>query len=170
VIGKVHGRNSVLGGAKVSCSDEETITLFDGTFEFSSIRSGTGLVTASMKGYQSQTQKIEITEGSTACLNFQLQESIGTAKIFGNVYDYETKRPVSCRGTVILILPVANLYVHTESDGYFEFTRLPEDKYEILVSIAGYEMAKDVVSVGEGEQVKRDFLCRSVRTEQPPWG
>lgn len=170
LVGYVHGKNGPLGGAKIICNGKETITLFDGSFTLGDITPGTCVVAVSLKGFNSQTRRIEVSEVTTTYLNFQLQESEGTAKIFGFVYDCQTKRPVSSDGTIILILPVSNLYMHIDKDGYFEFSRLAGDKYEILVSIPGYEQAKAVISIEDGEQLRCDFHCKPIRIETPPWG
>lgn len=170
LVGYVRSRNGPLGGAKVICNGEETITLFDGSYEFSNLKPKMYEVTANLRGFQSQTRKIEIHGGSTVHLDFQLQESVGTARIFGYVYDYETKRPAFSNGSMILILPVANLYAHIDKNGYFEFTCLSAGEYEIIVSIAGYEEVKTVVSVEEGKQVRKDFYCKPMKIEEPPWG
>ena len=58
-------------------------------------------------------------------MDFCLSKSIGTAKIQGHVYDSESKEDVENRGSIILILPVANRYKHIDRNGHYMFDNLP---------------------------------------------
>ncbi|MCP8309031.1 MAG: carboxypeptidase regulatory-like domain-containing protein [archaeon] len=171
IVGCVYNQQgSVLGGAKVICKGKGTITLFDGTYRFENLSPGTYDITVSLKGFQSQSRTIVIREGETVTLDFYLSEAKGTARICGNVYDAETKKPVTSGGTIILILPIANRYAHLNKNGYYEFTNLVADTYDIWTSISGYEDMKAFITVAEGEAKIQDFYCKPILFTEPPWG
>ncbi|MCP8316687.1 MAG: carboxypeptidase regulatory-like domain-containing protein [archaeon] len=171
IIGHVYSeKGSQLGSAKVTCNEKKTITLFDGSYEFKNIEPGTYTITASLKGFKSQNKVITIQKDDIMTLDFQLSEAIGTAKIYGTVYDAGTKRPVTSGGTIILILPIVNRYALLDKNGYYEFNNLAEDSYDLWASIPGYEDVKATITVAEGEKKVQDFYCKPILNIEPPWG
>lgn len=172
-IGDIQGsvlseRGSLLGSAEVACNGKKTITLFDGTFGFREIEAGTYTITASLKGFKSRSRRVTIEKDSKATVDFHLPEVHGTSKISGEVYDAETKKPLTC-GTVILILPLANRYVQI-NNGFYEFDALVEDSYDLVTSIEGYENGKATIAVKDNEKKICDFLCKPVLVVEPSWG
>jgi len=160
----------MLGGAKVICNDKSAVTLCDGSFRFENLAPATYTITASLRGFQSQSKTVSIKENETITLDFSLNEAVGTANIRGCVYDAETGKPIAPGGTVILILPSANKYASTNKDGCYEFTNLVADTYEVWVTIEGYQEVKATIAVKEGETKIHDFYCKIKRIEVPPWG
>lgn len=160
----------MLGGAKVICNGNSTVALFDGSFRFENLAPGTYTITASLRGFQSQSKTVFIKEDETITLDFSLNEAVGTAKIRGCVYDAETGKPIASGGTVVLILPFANKYVSINKDGCYEFTNLIADTYDVWVTIGGYEEVKATIAMKEDETKIRDFYCKVKRIEEPPWG
>ena len=163
-------KGNALGGVKVVCDGNDTLTLFDGTYRFESLNPGIYTITVSIKGFQSQNKLITIQEDEIMTLDFYLTKALGTAKICGHVYDAETKKPIISGGTIILIQPVSNRYTHINKNGYYEFTDLAKDIYDICVSISGYVDIKDKINVEEGETKLRDFFCNPIQIIEPPWG
>lgn len=159
---------SLLGSAQVQCNGKKTITLFDGTFEFRDIEPGTYTITASLKGFMSQSKSVTIDKEAKVAADFHLPEAWGTSKISGIVYDAVTKKPLTC-GTVILIFPIANRYVAI-SNGHYEFNNLVEDSYNLITSIDGYEDEKAATVVGEDEEKILDIFCKPALVIEPPWG
>lgn len=171
IIGHVYSeKGSPLGSAKVIWNGKKTITLFDGTYEFKNIKPGTYTITASLKGFKSDSKIVTVQKDDIITLDFYLSEAIGTAKIYGTVYDAKTKRPITSGGTVILILPTANKYALLDKKGYYEFNDLAEDGYDLWTSIPGYEDEKAVVEVAEGEEKVQGFHCKPILNIEPPWG
>lgn len=163
-------KGNPLGSAKVTCNEKKTITLFDGFYEFKNIEPGTYTITASLKGFKSQSKVVNIQKNDIINLDFRLSEAKGTAKIYGTVYDIETKKPVTSGGTIILILPVTNRYALLDKNGRYEFNDLAEDSYDLLASIPGYEDERVTVKLVEGEKKTQDFFCRPVMNIEPSWG
>lgn len=172
-IGNIQGsvfseRGSLLGSAQVACNGKKTITLFDGTFEFRDIEPGTYTITASLKGFKSQSRRVTIEKEGKVAADFRLPLAWGTSKISGSVYDAVTKKPLTS-GTVILIFPLANRYAAI-NNGYYEFDNLAEDRYNLVTSIEGYEDGKAAIAVKENEKIIYDFFCKPVLVIEPSWG
>lgn len=161
---------AMLQGAKVECHGMETRTLADGSFVFREISPGRQKVKVSLQGFKPTSKTVSIREGEEAVLDFQLSNAIGTAKIHGQVYDAESKKNIGQGGTVILILPTANKYRNIDKDGYYEFENLPEGTYKIVTSILGYEDCEAIVTVADGETKMHNFVCKTRKTDEPPWG
>jgi hypothetical protein len=165
---------SLLGSAQVQCNGKKTITLFDGTFEFRDIEPGTYTITASLKGFKSQSKSVTIDKEGKVAADFHLPEARGTSKISGIVFDAVTKKPLTC-GTVILIFPIANRYAaiktpYLNTGTNYEFDNLVEDSYNLITSIDGYEEEKAATVVGENEKKILDLFCRPALVIEPPWG
>lgn|GEM_PF-1436682 len=163
-------KGSPLGSAKVTCNGKNTITLFDGSYEFKNIEPGIYKITVSLKGFKSQSKVITIRKDDIINLDFRLPEAKGTAKVYGTVYDAETKKPITSGGTIILVLPVANRYALLDEKGRYEFNELAEDSYDLWTSIPGYEDERATVTLAEGEKKIQDFFCRPIANIEPPWG
>jgi len=170
IAGRVYSEGGgMLGGAKVTCNGRETVSLFDGRYEFKDLKRGAYTITASLKGFKSQSRTLIIEKDEETTLDFHLPESTGTASIFGTVYDAETKRPITSGGTVILILPAKNRYAPLKN-GHYEFDRLVGDSYDLLTSVQGYEDKRIKITLEEGEKKHQDFHCKPVQSIEPPWG
>lgn len=171
IFGHVYSEGgTILGSAKVTCNGRKTMTLFDGSYEFKNIETGTYTITASLKGFKSDSKTVFVQKDEVITLNFRLPQAKGTAKILGIVYDAETKRPITSGGTVVLILPISNRYESLDRNGYYEFKDLVEDTYDLWTSITGYEDGKAKVTVAEGEKKVQDFFCKPSLVVEPPWG
>jgi hypothetical protein len=158
-----------LGAVKVTCDGRSTSTLFDGFYKFENLAPGTYNVTASLKGFRSESKIVSVKDNETLFVDFNLNEATGTAKICGYVRDAKTGKPLS-GGTVMLILPTANRYATVDENGFYEFSNLPSDTYEVWTSVFGYEDIKAIVRVGEGETKTQDFYCEARSAVEPPWG
>ncbi|MEM3436944.1 MAG: carboxypeptidase regulatory-like domain-containing protein [Nitrososphaerales archaeon] len=163
-------KGNPLGSVKVACNEKKTLTLFDGFYEFKNIEPGTYTITVSLKGFKSQSKVVNIQKNDIINLDFRLSEAKGTAKIYGIVYDAETKKPITSGGTIIMVLPVANRYALLDKNGRYEFNDLVGDNYDLLTSIPGYEDERVIVTLAEGEKKVQDFYCKPILNIEPPWG
>ena len=171
IVGCIRNRKgNPLGGVKVFCDGKDTKTLFDGTYRFEGLDLGTYTITVSLKGFQKQSKVITTRVDEIVSLDFYLSKAKGTAKICGNVYDAKTKKPITLGGTIILLLPISNIYAHLDKNGYYEFTDHVEDSYDILTSISGYVDTKATVKVEKDERITHDIYCHPIQLVDPPWG
>ena len=160
----------LLSNAKVTCNEVETTTLADGTFTIANLEPGTYDITISLQGHKSITKSVSIQEGDITKLSFCLPKSVGTGRIFGQIYDSESKEIVQKGGSIILVKPIVNEYGQIDQNGHFEFKNLPAGTYKILPSISGYVSNCVTLEVTEGEVKQHDFIVRSLDVEEPPWG
>ena len=163
-------KGNPVGGVKITCDGYETITLFDGTYKFTDLKPSNYTVTVNLKGFQVQSKTVEAKADIVTVADFRLVEAVGDAKVYGYVYDDEAKQPITSGGTVILILPVSNRFANINREGYFEFSKLPLDTYEIYTSIHKYIDKKIVVTVMQGETKRVDIYCTHEPFEEPFWG
>ena len=171
ISGRVRSKDgAMLQGAEVTCNQIRTRTLADGSFILKDLRPAKYKVTISLQGFKPTSRSIIIRGEEDVVQDFLLLGATGTAKIFGQVLDAESKKTANRMGTVILVLPTANRYRNVDEDGYYEFDNLPAGRYAVSTSISGYEDENVVQSIAEGETKKIDFFCRPRRTEEPPWG
>lgn len=161
---------SALGSAGIVCNESRSVTLFDGAFELGNMAPGAYSITASLKGFKSQTSTVIVEKDKTATIDFYLPQAKGASKICGTVYDAETGKPLISGGTIILVLPVTNKYANLDKEGRYRFIDLAGDGYNMVTSVSGYEDAKVTADVGEGMEKIQDFYCKPVLPVEPPWG
>ena len=160
----------ILSNARVSCDGMETKTLADGTFTISNLKPGTHNITIKLQGYNTLTQSVPIKEEETTKLNFILSTSIGSAKIYGSIYDSESKMTVKNGGSMILVKPINNEYGQIDHEGRFEFKNLAPGNYRLFTSISEYETRCATFELNKGEIKKQDFILKMMNIEEPPWG
>jgi hypothetical protein len=159
-----------LSSVRVTCNGVETKTLADGTFAIGNLEPGTYDVTVSLQGYETITHTVLIQEGNVAELSFCLRKSVGAAKIYGHIFDAESKEIVKKGGSIILVKPVLNEYGQIDREGHFEFANLPTGTYRIVTSIHGYGTGSVTLELDKGEVKRHDFILKSLDVEEPPWG
>ena len=160
----------LLSNAKVSCNEVETTTLADGTFAIANLEPGTYDITISLQGHKSITKSVSIQEGDVTTLSFCLPKSVGAGRIFGQIYDSESKEIVQKGGSIILVKPIVNEYGQIDQNGHFEFKNLPAGTYKILPSINGYISRCVTLEVTDGEVKQHDFIVRPLDVVEPHWG
>ena len=160
----------LLSNAKVTCNDVETTTLADGTFTIANLEPGTYEISISLQGHKSITKSVSIQEGDVTTLSFCLPKSVGAGRIFGQIYDSESKEIVQKGGSIILVKPIVNEYGQIDQDGHFEFKNLPAGTYKILPSINGYISRCVTLEVTDGEVKQHDFIVRPLDVVEPHWG
>lgn len=160
----------LLSNARVSCNEVETRTLADGTFAITNLEPGTYDITVSFQGHESITKSVSIQEGDVTKLSFCLPKFVGAGRIFGHVYDSDSKKIVQKGGSIILVKPIVNEYGQIDQDGHFEFKNLPAGTYKILPSISGYVSNSVTLEITDGEAKKHDFIVKSLDVVEPPWG
>ncbi len=171
----IHGHlyseeGAILNGAKVSCHDQETVSLADGFYSFKDLPPGRYEVQVDLTGYQSATQTVSTREDEVVVLDFHLSKALGTATISGQVYDRETGKPIESGGTIILIQPISNRYTTIDGKGQYSFDNLPAGIYNLSTSIPEYDDADALITVEDGESVVHDFYCDLNKEVEPAWG
>ena len=171
ISGDVKSVNGVLlSNARVSCNDIETRTLADGTFTIANLETGTYDITISLQGHESITKTVSIQGEDITELSFCLPKSVGTGRIFGQVYDSESKEIVQKCGSIILVKPIINEYGQIDQNGHFEFKDLPPGTYKISPSISGYVSNCISIELTDGEVKKHDLIVKSLDIVEPHWG
>jgi len=167
----VSKRENPLGGVKVECSGRTATTLSDGTFQLNDMEVTEHLLTASLKGFQTESVNISLKETDDLFLELNLLDAKGNGTIYGNVYD-DNNMLVTSGGTVILLLPASNQYAQMNHQGRYEFKNLPPDKYAIHTSIPHHRDLSVQVTVEKGAKKRHDFYCKRANEEEvdPPWG
>jgi hypothetical protein len=167
----VDERMRPVAGAKVICNGEETLTLFDGTFNFKNSGIGIHIIKIELEGYVKQSKDIKVEEGEEPILEFQLKPMEGSAKIFGYILDEETQKPIEIGGLVYMFRPISNKNAPINpKDGFYEFTNLPAGIYNIWTSILGYEEQGMTVTIEDYEKRQLDFILSKKEEEEVPWG
>jgi hypothetical protein len=172
IIGSVYdAKGKPIAGAEVKCNGKCTRTLFDGTYKLENLAPSTCIVTVTQKGFQSQKRTIELGKNNIANLGFCLIPEEGFGKIYGNVLDSETGKPITSGGTIIMVLPSKNKQVPIRpKDGFFEFLSLPSGIHQVWASVLGYEDEFKKINLKDKEEKRVDFSCRKKESIEPPWG
>ena len=116
------------------------------------------------------TKSVSIQGGAITELSFCLPKSVGTGRIFGQIYDSESKEIVQKGGSIILVKPIINEYGQIDQNGHFEFKDLPPGTYKISPSISGYISNCTSIEVTKGEVKKHDLSVKSLDVVEPHWG
>lgn len=118
----------------------------DGMFSFK-LREGTHEVIIESFGYETQTTDISVTKGETTHVEWELARS-DQFNIKGKVTDHDGE-PVSFAYVRLLDTPLDTL--RTDEDGRFEFTKIPNGTYDLVVS------GKNVAGTSERVEVTQDL-------------
>jgi hypothetical protein len=170
ISGRVFEEGRPVGGATVYCDGRETKTLFDGSYKFEGLSSGTHVITVVLEGYKTQKQIVELVREKDVKLDFHLESKRGDGKIYGYIFDEFNKEPVKTGGSVYVYRPTLNRYTSVDPiSGYYEFTDLPPGLYKLWISALGYEDEMKIVAIQEGEEKRVDFIIKK-RSEEIPWG
>ncbi len=160
-----------IGGARVICEGTETLTLFDGTFQFEFEKPEPRVVEIEIGGYRKQRRHLDLIELESDILEFQLELDVGSSKIYGYVLDKEMNKPIKGGGTVYLYRPTSNIKKMIDpNSGFYEFRNLPPGTYNIWTSVLDYQEQKMTITLGENEETKKDFLLNKAEEEEVPWG
>ena len=168
--GRVSSKGSTwLTGAEVSCGGATSNVLADGSYSLTGLSQGTCELKASLKGYTSVTEEVNLLENGILEVNLVLSKAVGNATISGTVTDGNSLLPLRS-GRVIMVLPIANRYADIDLHGHYEFSELIAETYKLYLSVPGYEEQEAEVKVAECQMLSYNFSCRQVRVEDPPWG
>lgn len=160
-----------ISGARVIYDGTETLTLFDGAFQFELEKPENHLVEIIIEGYKKQKKQIELKEFESDVLEFQLEPDIGNSRIYGYVLDKKTNRPIMKGGTVYLYRPTSNQKKMIDpNSGFYEFNNLPLGTYNIWTSVLEYQEQKMTITLEESEEAKKNFLLDKEKKEEVPWG
>ena len=160
-----------IGGVSVACDGLETLTLFDGTFEFKDLTEGPHSLEACLEGYQSHHVKTEVKKETETTVVINMELVKGSAKICGYILEVDTGKPVSSGGSMTLIRHSSNkISTIDPKTGYYQFIELAPGEYKIWTSVIEYVDEKKTLIVTEEEEVKQDFFIRRKMDIEPPWG
>lgn len=160
-----------ISGAIVTCDGRETLTLFDGTFQFEYEKPVTLMVEIEINGYRKHRRQLDLVEFESDVLDFQLEPDIGSSRIYGYVLDKEMNKPIKGGGTVYLYRPTLNVKKMIDpNSGFYEFGHLPPGTYSIWTSVLDYQEQKMKITLGESEETKKNFLLDKEKEEEVPWG
>jgi len=173
---KINGRvvdeiGRPISGARVTCDGTDTLTLFNGTFQFEYEKPETLMVEIKIDGYRKQRRQLDLAECEYDVIEFQLEPDIGSSRIYGYVLDKETNKPIKGGGTVYLYRPTSNVKTMIDpNSGFYEFENLPPGTNSIWTSVLDYQEQKMTITLGESEETKKDFLLDKEEEEEVPWG
>jgi hypothetical protein len=158
-----------LTGVKVSSEKLETSTLFDGSYKLS-VKPGLHTVCVELDGFSKEEKKIMINADEDRQLDFQLEEDIGTSRLYGQIISKENGKYIQ-NGLVYIIRPTINMNSKIDpKTGFYEFNKLPSGTFDVWISVLHYEDEKSTITIEDNEEVRHDFIVQKKRDEEVPWG
>lgn len=158
-----------VGGIKVICDDQETTTLFDGTYAFDELEQGTYEIKVSLEGYTENPQRVTVQEGEEVTHDITLQQATGKGRIFGTVVSEETGLPPTTGGTVFIGRQTYNRATPINPvNGQYEFKDLPPGTYNLWTAVLEHEDTMVTVEL-MNDDVMANMTIRK-REEEVPWG
>lgn len=141
ITGKVTNTSGApVQGASVSAGGNGAITGADGAYSLEA-STGSANVTASLAGYQSASETVTVTAGtSTAAPTLQI-EPINPGNVTGQVVDSNKNALAGATVTA------AGLSTLTAADGSYTLNNLPEGPATITASLTGFQAASASVTV-----------------------
>jgi len=140
-----------------------TTTNTSGFYQFTNVAPNTYDVTASAAGYNPSTANgVTVTAGNTTIQDFALTASgPTTGTLQGTVTDAATTAPIS--GATVTI--VGGDSTTTDGSGFYQFTNIAPDTYDVTASASGYnpDTANGVV-VTAGNTTTQDFALTAAPT------
>jgi thermitase len=130
-----------LANASVTDGTRSTVTDINGNFSIPGVPAGTYAVTASVAGYTSKSQTVNVAAGTTTSISFSLSAN-NTGTIAGTVTDSSTGKPIAGANVTNGLTIVS-----TDINGAFNFVNIPYGTYTVTASKAGYTTASQMVSV-----------------------
>jgi hypothetical protein len=137
---------TALSGATVSAGSASTTTAANGSYTLANISAGSQTVTASLTGYQSGSQSVNVTAGGTVTANFSLTPSSGSpGTVTGTVTNISTGGVIS--GASVTWNGTA---VSTNSSGVYTVGNVAGGTQTITASATGYLPVTSTVNVSGG--------------------
>jgi hypothetical protein len=156
------------GGLTVLCNGVSTRTLFDGSFRFEGLAPGNHIIETNLDGYTRLRVEVEVVEGEESVFDLQLIPEVGNARVYGYVFEEETREPLKTGGSMYMFRPTFNTNVPINpTTGYFEFNDLPAGTYTLWTSALEYNDVRKTITVEEGEERREDFTITKAWIEPP---
>ncbi len=133
-----------LDNAQVMTGTVSANTALDGTYTLNSVNAGSTTVTASLSGYQSASQDVTVTAGSSASVPPLQLAPVGPGNITGTVVDGSGNAIAGATVTG------AALTAATSSTGVYSLTNIPAGSIALTASAAGYQPVSETVMVTAG--------------------
>lgn len=143
---------TALSGATVSTGSITTTTQSNGTYALANVNAGTATVTASLAGYQTGTETVTVTAGSTTTANFSLTPNSSTGSITGKVTNISNGQVLS--GATV---KWNNTAVSTNSSGVYTITNVTAGTQTLTGSATGYLSRNGTVTVTGGATSTLNF-------------
>lgn len=138
---------AALSGVTVSTGSITTTTQANGSYALANVTAGAATVTASLAGYQTATQSVTVTAGSTTTANFSLNlsPSGSTGTVTGKVTNISNG--VALAGATV---KWNNTAVSTNSSGVYTIANVTAGGQTLIGSATGYLSRSSAVTVTSG--------------------
>jgi hypothetical protein len=144
---------AALAGATVSGGGISATTASNGTYTLNNVNAGTVTVTASLAGYQTGSQSVNVTAGGTATANFSLTATTSSAgTVTGKVTNISNG--VALSGATV---KWGSTTVTTSSTGIYTISNVTSGTQTLTASATGYLPRSLTVSVPSGGTATLNF-------------
>lgn len=145
-----------------------TLTDMNGNYTISGLPGGTVVLVVRAQGYQSQMQNVSVTRGSTATVNFLLEDN--PSSVSGIVTDIRTGEPIS--QVLVQIFPIgSNVPIRstlTDPNGFYILTGLPAGAYVIRFTAEGYPVKEISIVLRESQDLQLNVQLGEEAPPPPP--
>lgn len=141
-----------LANAQVTSGNASATTTADGTYTLTSVNAGTATVTASLSGYQSASQNVTVTAGSTNNVPTIQLAPTNPGSINGSVVDSKGN------GITGASVTGAGLSAVTDSSGAYTLSNVPAGTVALTASAPTYQPASESVTVTAGNTTSAPAL------------
>jgi choice-of-anchor B domain-containing protein len=124
---------------------DSLVTLADGVARYAP-DPGSRIVTAYTFGWTTAFAKVDVTQGSADAVTLAVSLK-PTVPFTGQVTNAVTGAPLDDAEVRLVYTP---LHVHTEEDGYFSFSNVPDGDYRVDVKCPGYLSVTTLRHIGPG--------------------
>ena len=128
------------------------VTNTNGTFEFENLDPASYTLTFTKEGYSNQQKNVEVLSGKTINIDVVLVDAYGAIK--GLVKNSDG---ISMDGCIVSLNPIGKSQI-TDTNGCFEFTKLPPGSYTLTFKKEDYSDSQKVAVVSVGETTNVDVV------------
>jgi len=143
---------AALSGVTVSIGSETTTSQANGSYTLTNVNAGSATVTASLAGYQTATDNVTVTAGSTTTANFTLVASTSSGTVTGKVTNISTGGVLS--GATVKWNSTA---VSTDGNGVYTLNNVGSGNQALTAVATGYLSRTASVTVTAGSAATLNF-------------
>ena len=144
-----------LTGAQVNSGNSSATTASDGTYTLANLAAGTTTLAFSLSGYQSASQNVTVTAGSTTNVPVVQLAPVNPGGIAGSVVDSNGN------GITGATVTGGGLSVTTSSAGLYTFNNVPAEIVTLVASAPGFQPASENVTVIAGNTTSAPTMTLS---------